>query len=206
MYIYILSLYIYNIHIITYNCSQGRFCTLFFVFLFGGVEWSAEGFPCPWWCLLLRLRCPFLHVPMRGTKERGWEGEKWNWHGWCLPIDATTTYGKLAQCPMIFCHTASTKCLKIYPKHLLQKPLENCIVQGNPPENFWFEGLKETYRLVSSHNRFETLSDSSSDLNNISELGSISLFLHGLGSKSEVEIHCWCFERSRFWGRPECFK
>ena len=79
---------------------------------------------------------------------------------------------------------------------------------GNPPENFWFEGLKETYRLVSSHNRFETLSfwDSSSDLNNISELGSISLFLHGLGSKSEVEIHCWCFERSRFWGRPECFK
>ena len=26
------------------------------------------------------------------------------------------------------------------------------------PENFWFEGLKETYRFVSSHNRFETLS------------------------------------------------
>ena len=128
-YIYILSLYIYiychcmYIHIVIYyNCSQGRFCTLFFVFLFGGVEWSVEGFPCPWWCLLLRLRCPFLHVRMRGTKERGWEGEKWNWHGWCLPIDAPTTYVKLAQCPMIFCHTASTKCLKIYPKHLLQKP------------------------------------------------------------------------------------
>ena len=32
------------------------------------------------------------------------------------------------------------------------------------------------------------------------------VFLHGLGSKCEAEIHCWCFKWSIFWERPGCFK
>ena len=138
--VYIIYNYIY-IHIITALKGVSARCFLF-SFL-GGLNDLWRVFHVHGGRLLLRLRCRFLHVPMRGTKERGWEGEKWNWHGWCLPIDAPTTYGKLAQCPMIFCHTASTKCLKIYPKHLLQKNLENYIVQGNPPKTSGLRGLRK---------------------------------------------------------------